>query len=106
MVNHVKKMAKNIAKSLMFAIGEYRAYNGGRYPEKIFAELGAVYALKVECPLIFDTDHEARFNGIPIVTIGRDGYGMWLTGDQVSIREFNDPGAFLILKKEDQDEQA
>ena len=90
----------------MFAICEYQAYNRGRYPEKIFAELGAVYALKVECPLIFDTDNEVRFNGIPLVPIGRDGLGIWLAGEQVPIREFHDPGAVLIIKKEDQDEQA
>ena len=105
-MNHVKKMAKNIAKSLVFAIGKYQAHNRGRYPEKIFAELGAVYALQVECPLIFDTDHEVRFNGIPVVPIGRDGLGIWLAGEQVTIRDFSDTGSILAFRREAQDEQA
>ena len=98
-MNQEKKMAKNIAKSLVFAIGEYRHYNRGRYPEKIFAELGALYALRLECPTIFDPDRELKFNGIPIVPIGRDGTGMWLTGCEVSITDFKDPGAELIIHK-------
>ena len=104
-MGHTKKMAENIAKSLVFAIKAHR-HHIGIYPAKIFAELDAYYALKNENPMkLFDYYNQEFaisrfFGGIPIVPISKEGFGIYLSSGAIEIREFQDPDAEPIVQKE------
>jgi hypothetical protein len=89
-------MTENIAKSLVFAIRAHR-YHIGIYPAKIFAELDAFYALENENPMKFYSNGDKTFNGIPIVPISKEGFGIYLSNGPVEIREFHDPDAQPIF---------
>ena len=100
-MRNVKRMARNIAKSVTFAIAEYQ-HRFDAVPSKIFAELDAYYALQSVLPVrISDPfEHSMKCAGIPVEPLGKPGLGIYLSGDPVLIREFPDPDVQLILPKE------
>lgn len=97
-MGRAKKMAANIAKSLVFAIKAHR-YHIGIYPAKIFAELDAYYALINDSPMHLFTEHDMKFYGIPLIPISQQGLGIYLSNGPVEIREFHDPDVELIFPK-------
>ena len=106
MMGRYKKTDENIAKSLVFAIKAHR-HHIGIYPAKIFAELDAYYALKNENIMsVAYYREDLTFNGIPVVPISKEGFGIYLSNGPVEIREFHDPDVQLVLPRRDNNEQA
>jgi hypothetical protein len=77
-------LAKSIVKSLACSIEQYKAQYR-RPPERIFAELSALYALKMEPCCDIDKFGRVSFMGIPVAPIGRDGLEIYLCGERVEI---------------------
>lgn len=79
-----ESLAKSIVKSLACAIEQHKAQYR-KPPEKIFAELGSYYALKLASPCNMDGFGRVVFRGVPVVPIGKDGLEIYLCGERVEI---------------------
>ena len=79
-----ESLAKSIVKSLACSVDQYEAQYR-RPPERIFAELGSIYALKMEPCCEIDNFGRVSFMGIPVVPVGRDGLEIYLCGERVDI---------------------
>lgn len=99
-MNTRKKMTANIIKSLVYAIAEYE-HKMGINPTKIFTELDSYYALQ-ETLSMSALNREIKFCGIPVEPISKEGIGIYLCGEPVTIRDFSIRGNMVILPEQEQ----
>lgn len=96
-MNNTEKMARNITRSLRIAICEYQ-YRTGAYPAKIFAELDAYCALQVAAPVAWDLEKQFTVGGISLECINRRGFGIYLSGDPIPLRDLPDGDLQIVFE--------
>ena len=78
-------LARSVTKSLACAIEQHRAQHR-RPPERVFAELSAYYALKMDGVATHNPiGNRMIFMGVPVEPIGREGMDIYLCGERVEI---------------------
>lgn len=92
-----EKMARDITRSLRIAVCEYE-YRTGAAPSKIFAEMDAYCALQLVGPVRYYPEQTMTIGGIPLEQITRRGWGMYLCGDPVPIRDLPDGDLQVVFQ--------
>lgn len=105
-MDNIKRMRRNITRSLMAALDQY-CFRNGEYPTKIVAEAEAYFYLRMEgLHYALDLYKEGlKFAGIPVEKINGQGTGIYLCGNPVQIYDLPDCDVKFVFRKENDDGQ-
>ena len=93
------KFARHLAYSLLDAIALYQYHNNGERPRKAFVELDAFFVLMALDDGIRFTCDGCTFHGVEIERVDVPGLGIYLCGDPVALRQYeNDEGGLLFVR--------